>query len=725
MRPLLKWEYRLDGEQDWRSYQIGKPVPGAHGQSVVWLRSALPSGNWRLPRVMVAGVRTGLTAIIGNEQVYTWTTETPGEPIREWPWHIFRVPSETGDGYLYLRLESNQPPRFGLYGFATIGMLEDHTLAILGRDVIPLAVGIMLLMLAGMSLMAFAGGRDDRSYLWLACFACFQSLALVSSSELMHLVVDSNDFWAHARNLGFAVAPPFLVLFGLSTFESRQRGSELRWVAVIVLVTLAAWTATLLSPALMEPFRILMKVLLGASLVTTLFVLHSSNSTIGVRALQLGVIACGALVAVDLVRLDRPWASTPLYAWAQFALLSAMSAVQLARFRNVHSQLRLHATALEARNDQLAQMELELQGAVRTRDEFLSIASHELRNPLATLCADAWLLARRGTGDPAAPAHVQSIVRQSKHLARLVDDMLDASRIARGVLTLRAEVMPLCNAAHEAVLTAEATAWEKGLRLIFRAPNAPVWTLADPTRVTQIVSNLLRNAIQYTPPDGEVHVTVVQEGLDAVMRVRDTGEGMSAETLARLFRLFERGDVQGGEGMGVGLALVRHLVELHGGTVTARSEGLGRGSEFEVRLPTCAAPPDALSSIEECPQAFEAAAGRAVLLVDDNRNLRTSLRLALQLHGLEVQEASDGLNGVEKLLTGAFHAAVVDLRMPGLDGCEVARRVRASEAGRGLRLIALTGHAQADERLRAEQAGFDQVLLKPTDPEELFRLLAQ
>lgn len=173
--------------------------------------------------------------------------------------------------------------------------------------------------------------------------------------------------------------------------------------------------------------------------------------------------------------------------------------------------------------------------------------------------------------------------------------------------------------------------------------------------------------------------------------------------------------------MGVGLALVQSLVELHGGTVSARSDGLGKGSEFEVHLPACEPPP-----IEELlPPAAARPQGTNVLLIDDNANLRRSLRVALQLNGFRVSEAENGEAGVERLLTGDFDAAVVDLRMPGLDGCEVARRVRATDLGTRLQLIALTGHAQAEERSRAEQAGFDQVLLKPTDPDELARLLAR
>jgi CheY-like chemotaxis protein len=253
---------------------------------------------------------------------------------------------------------------------------------------------------------------------------------------------------------------------------------------------------------------------------------------------------------------------------------------------------------------------------------------------------------------------------------------------------------------------------------------APAWVDGDETRLRQVCDNLLGNAFKYTPAGGRVRVVVRAEGESAVLSIADTGVGIEPRLLPRMFDLFvqgERGLARSQGGLGIGLTLVRRLAELHGGSVEAHSDGPGRGSEFTVRLPRIPAPAVALPVAQ--PAAEPARPRRRILLVEDNTDARETLRDLLELHGHEVHEAASGPDGIEKALRLRPDLSLIDIGLPGLDGYEVARRIRASAEGHALQLVALTGYGQPEDRRRAEEAGFDEHLAKPIPPDRLAALI--
>jgi CheY-like chemotaxis protein len=319
----------------------------------------------------------------------------------------------------------------------------------------------------------------------------------------------------------------------------------------------------------------------------------------------------------------------------------------------------------------------------------------------------------------AARAHA-GIDRQVAHLARLVDDLLDVGRVTAGKIVLDRRPLDLA-----AVAAGVVSAWRASGRLGRHRVTAQadtVWVDADETRLEQIVTNLLDNALKFTPEEGAVTVRVRADGRDAVLEVQDTGAGMSAELIGAAFDLFVQGaqapDRRQG-GLGIGLTLVRHLVERHGGTVVAESAGPGRGSVLTVRLPAIPAPSRPVAGAP----ARRAGAARRVLIVEDNDDAREMMRLALELEGQTVLEAADGPRAIALAASAAPDVAFIDIGLPGLDGYEVGRRIRAS-AGRGIILVALTGYGTAEDRGRAEEAGFDLHLVKPVDAPRLIEVIA-
>jgi PAS domain S-box-containing protein len=360
----------------------------------------------------------------------------------------------------------------------------------------------------------------------------------------------------------------------------------------------------------------------------------------------------------------------------------------------------------------------EAEAANRTKDEFLAMLGHELRNPLGAIGSAAHVLSRTAAGNAATTRASEIIGRQVQHLARIVDDLLDVSRLVAGKVVLRLQPLDLGETARR---VASLHGGPGGARHVISVHTAPTWISADPTRIEQVLTNLLANAVKYTPAGGEIALTVRREGERAVLTVRDTGMGIRPELLPRVFDLFVQGDrslERTGGGLGIGLTLVRQLVELHGGTVEAASAGSGRGSTFTVRLPILMAP------AEESAAASPTVAGpaRRVLVVEDNDDAREMLRNLLHLFGHEVHEACDGASGVEQARRLRPDAVLIDIGLPGMDGYEVARRIRAAVPG--ARLVALTGYGQPEDRERALAAGFDVHLVKPVDPDQLQRLLA-
>ncbi len=367
----------------------------------------------------------------------------------------------------------------------------------------------------------------------------------------------------------------------------------------------------------------------------------------------------------------------------------------------------------------------ELAQADRRKDEFLAMLSHELRNPLAPI-SNAVHLLREVDGGPALARSRDVIDRQVTHLARLVDDLLDVSRITRGKVALRREPVALAAVLARAVETARPLIDARGHTLTLDAGTDLPWLDADPTRLEQVVANLLNNAAKYTDEGGHITVRAAREGGEAVVRVRDTGAGIPGDVLPHVFDLFRQADrtldrSQGG--LGVGLTLVLQLVELHGGRVEAHSEGPGRGSEFVVRLPLPAElPPVAPSAAAAAAPA--AAAARRVLVVDDNADAAETLAALLQVRGYEVRVAGDGPAALAAAPQFRPEVVFLDIGLPGMDGYAVARSLRAAPGGAALRLVALTGYGQEDDRRRSAEAGFDEHLVKPVAPEVLLRSLA-
>jgi signal transduction histidine kinase/ActR/RegA family two-component response regulator len=375
---------------------------------------------------------------------------------------------------------------------------------------------------------------------------------------------------------------------------------------------------------------------------------------------------------------------------------------------------------------QVARRTAELTEANRRKDEFLAMLSHELRNPLAPIRNAVEILAAVDLAEPQARWAREVIARQVQHVTRLVDDLLDVSRIMGGKVQLRREATTLQDAVARAVEATAPLAGARGHAMSVALPPEPVRLEADPTRLAQVFANLLTNAAKYTDPGGQVWLTGRVEGGEAVVRVRDTGVGIAADLLPHVFEPFTQGEhslARSEGGLGVGLTLVKRLVELHGGTVEAHSEGPGKGSEFTVRLPL---PDGRERGGAAAPPAAEAAGpARRVLVVDDNRDAADSLALLLQAMGHEVATAYDGAEALAQSGRLRPDAVLLDLGLPEMDGYEVARRLRREPGLRGVLLVALTGYGHEEDRRRTLESGFDAHLVKPADLGVLRDLLAR
>ncbi len=375
-------------------------------------------------------------------------------------------------------------------------------------------------------------------------------------------------------------------------------------------------------------------------------------------------------------------------------------------------------TARRQTEEELRRTEAALREADKRKDEFLATLAHELRNPLAPIRYAVRLL--RPDAAPALIAQGRdTIERQSTHMARLLDDLLDMSRITRGAIELKRQSIDLRQAVEDSIEVARPMIEGVQHRLAVHVPSQPVPVDADPTRLAQIVGNLLQNAAKYTDPGGAIAVSVGVEADGAVLRVRDTGIGLSAEMRARVFELFSqvhKSITSARGGLGIGLAIVRRLVELHGGTIEVHSEGLGRGTEFVVRLPLASAV--AVTAPGNVVPLFRTTR-RRVLVVDDNEDAVESLAMLLRMSGHSVQVAHDGASAIELAETARPDVVVLDLGMPRMSGFEVARWLRRQPWGADVRLIAVTGWGQEEDRRRSREAGFDRHLTKPVDPDEL------
>ena len=363
--------------------------------------------------------------------------------------------------------------------------------------------------------------------------------------------------------------------------------------------------------------------------------------------------------------------------------------------------------------------------ADRRKDEFLAILGHELRNPLAPIQYVAQLLGGVGGADvlKSDRAPVDIMKRQAAHLVRLVDDLLDISRINIGKIELRKEQTEVASIVADALGMSRTHIEAKGHRVETRFAAEPLRVHGDPIRLTQVVTNLVKNAAKFTPPGGLIEISTAREHDEAVVMVRDNGVGIAPATLPRVFDLFSQADgpAQTGEGgLGVGLALAQKLVDLHGGRIEATSAGLGEGSAFVVRLPLDASAPAKAAAEAPAPSPSRLRA----LVIDDNPDVADSLVMLMESFGAEVRAAYDGVAGIDTAAEFRPDIAFIDIRMPGLDGHETARRLRARLGPGAPTLIALTGLGQDKDRKLSEAAGFDKHLTKPVSAqalEELFR----
>ncbi|HYX23421.1 MAG TPA: ATP-binding protein [Thermoanaerobaculia bacterium] len=368
----------------------------------------------------------------------------------------------------------------------------------------------------------------------------------------------------------------------------------------------------------------------------------------------------------------------------------------------------------------------ELAAADRRKDEFLATLAHELRNPLAPL-RHALQLLRLAEDDPNLRRKASGVMeRQLAQMVRLIDDLLDVSRITRNKLQLRKERVELATAVQSALEAVRPLVETAGHEVTVALPPEPVHLDADLTRLTQIFTNLLNNAVKYTEAGGHIRLAAERQGGEAVVSIHDSGIGISAEHLPHLFEMFSQvapALERSTGGLGIGLALVRGLVELHGGSVAAHSAGLGQGSELVVRLPVAVAPAPAPSQPGAEPRS-PSGARRRILIADDNPDSVEVLSLVLEHAGYEVRTAHDGLEAVRAAATFRPEVALLDIGMPGLNGYEAAQRIREQSGGWDMVLVAITGWGQEGDKRRAREAGFDHHLTKPVDPADLQKLLA-
>ncbi|HEX7181246.1 MAG TPA: ATP-binding protein [Thermoanaerobaculia bacterium] len=450
----------------------------------------------------------------------------------------------------------------------------------------------------------------------------------------------------------------------------------------------------------------------------------------------------------QMIEAQPPWSDLPLIVFTRsgdtsetiLASLGPISnATILERPVRVNTLLSSVQAALRARRRQyevrdLLQRQAE---ADRRKDEFLALLGHELRNPLAAIRNSLWVLDAAGSNGEQDVRQREVIDRQTRHLVRMVDDLLDVSRVTLGKIILKHQVVDLKEALDRCLneLGMAALAASHGLTLDVR--SEPALVDGDPVRLEQVICNLIQNAIKYTPRGGRIEVSVAPEEGQGAVRVCDSGVGISPEMLRKIFEPFtqvESSRTRSEGGLGLGLPLVRSLIEMHGGTVEASSQGPGCGSEFVVRLPLRKADGTAQQAPPRKPAGKSGTWPRVripgdanrvlqVLVVEDNQDGRESLRELLEIWGHRVEIAENGFQGVEKALALQPDVALIDIGLPGMDGNEVARQIRAAFGTDHMSLIAMTGYGQPDDRRRALQAGFDTYLVKPVDPAYLSRLL--
>jgi signal transduction histidine kinase len=500
------------------------------------------------------------------------------------------------------------------------------------------------------------------------------------------------------RNENNAVTTTFE---GVRVYTVYHRSTETGWAAAIGIPT-----ATVDAPV-MRSYTVLGGSVLASIMLGLGAALFTGRTVTGpMRKLERAAASVARGEAPMLQETDLPEIRQ-----AMLALLAA----HIEREKLLHSERQ--ARLLE----QNARLAAEL--ANKTKDEFLAMLGHELRNPLAAIATAAQVLEQsEQTQRKDVEQHAKAIIRrQVRHLGKLTDDLLDAARVMMGKIVLDRRPVDLAQVVGNTVDTLRNTGQLQ--RHECRTELESVWVNVDPTRIDQVLANLLTNAVKYTPPPGRIEVSVRRESGQAVFSVRDSGLGLEPELLPRIFDLFvqgERGLDRSQGGLGIGLTLVKRIAELHGGRVEARSEGAGKGSEFIIHLPAIE-PPAEVGASEQSPRN---SARRRIAVVEDNDDVRASLRVLLEMAGHDVVEARDGLQGVDTILRENADIALVDIGLPSLDGYGVARAVR-SRAQRPVLLVAITGYGSQGDAERGAQAGFDAYMVKPVDASTLAELIAR
>lgn len=404
---------------------------------------------------------------------------------------------------------------------------------------------------------------------------------------------------------------------------------------------------------------------------------------------------------------------------ALFVLLGSAISFLCEMLRRTMQKVKQYARDLQQRAEELVE-------ADQRKNEFLAMLAHELRNPLAPIQNAAQSLKRLGQNQPELQRATAVIERQAHHARKLVEDLLDVTRISQGKISLQKQPVELAEVVAQAVEESRPLMEARQHQLTVNLPGEPIRLEADATRLIQVVANLLNNAAKYTDEGGQIELTVEQHSAEAVLRARDNGIGISAAMLPRVFDFFAQSDramrkAQGG--LGIGLTLVRRLVEMHGGTVQAVSDGPGRGSEFVVRLPVIDKDQEWQPLTEGKPRASTLPKSRRILVVDDSRDSAESLALLLKVFGYEVLTAYDGMAALAAAEAYQPEVVLLDIKLPKLDGYEVARKLRQQPGLKEALLIALTGYGLEEDRQRSQAAGFDLHLVKPVDPKTLESVL--
>lgn len=481
----------------------------------------------------------------------------------------------------------------------------------------------------------------------------------------------------------------------------------------------------------LKPLAEAMLLLFSIALITGLVFFYDPISGYPLAFLCLPPLAWAAFrfsqrevaTSIAVLVLMATWATVTGH--GSFVMMDANdSLLVLQAFIGTVSVTTLPLAALVTERSNILQRESAALAAAETanrgKDQFIAMLSHELRNPLNAISMAVFIMQEGKKMDAETARWADAIQRQTEHLTHIIDDLLDVTRVTTGKMTLARRPVDLGETVRRCVNALSSNGQLEQRQLDVQ--TAPLWVNGDPTRLEQIFSNLLNNAVKYTPPDGRLRVSMHAEAGQARVRIEDNGIGITPELLPRVFDLFTQGE-QGLDrshgGLGVGLALVRRLAQLHGGDADAYSAGPDRGSTFTVRLPCIEIP--AVTPSRHARPIERSSDPRRVLVVEDNADSRRALRAVLEIAGHEVSEAEEGLAAVETARRLPPDVALVDIGLPGIDGYEVARRLKDDHAA--IRLIAVTGYGTQEDRQRARDAGFDAHLVKPVDPERLIQVI--